>query len=122
MASRDEGSVLGRTVRLVGRIQGEGALAIEGTLRGDVSVTGPLEIRDGASVQGNVHAESLLVQGTLTGDVQARGPIAIGPEAIVRGSLSGSRVSIDVGARVAVRMDSDFELDLDWGRTLRRRR
>jgi cytoskeletal protein CcmA (bactofilin family) len=122
MANRNDGSVLGRTVRLVGKIQGEGALAVEGTLRGDVSVTGPLQIRNGASVQGDVSAESLSVQGMLTGDVQARGPIAIGPEAVVRGSLSGSRVSIDLGARVAVRMDSDFELDLDLGRTPRRRR
>jgi cytoskeletal protein CcmA (bactofilin family) len=121
MANTD-GSVLGRAAHLVGKLQGQGALSIQGTVRGDVSITGPLEIAEGASVKGNVTAESLDVFGTLEGDVHTRGPIAIGAEATVRGSLSGTSISIDPGARVSVRMTSDFELDLDVAKTPRRRR
>ena len=121
MANNDT-SVLGRAAVLVGKLQGQGALTIEGTVRGDVTVTGPLEITEEASVEGDVTAESLDVRGALDGDVHARGPIAIGSEATVRGSLSGARISIDPGARVSVRMASDFELDLDVARTPRRRR
>ena len=121
MANNDT-SVLGRAAVLVGKLQGQGALTIEGTVRGDVTITGPLEIAEGASVEGDVTAESLDVRGALVGDVHTRGPIAIGSEATVRGSLSGARISIDPGARVSVRMASDFELDLDVARTPRRRR
>ncbi len=122
MANRDDSSVLGRTVRLTGKIRGSGGLVIEGGVRGDVSVTGPLEIAAGAQVEGNVAAESLVVRGTLQGDVRTDGPVVIGGEASVRGSLTGARISIDPGARVSVRMDSDFTLDLDFEKTPRRRR
>ncbi len=115
-------SVLGRATRLVGNLQGAGALSIEGSVRGEVSVTGPLQITEGASVEGNVTAESLDVRGSLQGDVRSEGPIAIGAAARVRGSLSGTRISIDPGARVSVRMASDFELDLDSPKAPKRRR
>ncbi len=122
MANRDHKSVLGRTTRLAGKLQGEGELVIEGSVRGDVSVTGPLEIQSGASVEGNVIADSLLVHGTLQGDVRTAGPVTIGGEASVRGSLSGARISIDPGARVSVTMASEFELDLELEKAPRRRR
>ncbi len=105
-------SVLGATTRLTGRINGEGGLRVDGTIRGDVSVTGPAEISEGASVEGDVHAESLEIHGTLIGNVAARGPVLIRAGAVVRGELAGSRVTIEPGARVAVRLETDFELDL----------
>lgn len=112
-------SVLGRTTRLTGRVNGEGGLRVDGKVRGDVSVTGPAEISEGASIEGDVHAESLEVSGTLLGDVAARGPVLIRAGAVVRGELAGSRVTIEPGARVAVRLETDFELDIE---TTRRRR
>ncbi len=109
-------SVLGAATQLTGRVNGEGGLRVEGTIRGDVAVTGPAEIAEGGSVEGNVHAESLDVSGSLLGDVAARGPVVVRAGAVVRGELSGSRVTIEPGARVAVRLDTDFELDLETTR------
>ncbi len=105
-------SVLGPATRITGRVGGEGGLRVEGSIRGDVAVTGPVEITEAASVEGDVHAESVDVGGTLLGNVVARGPVAVRAGATVRGDLKGSRVSIEPGARVAVRLDTDFELDL----------
>jgi len=70
-------SVLGPQTRVIGRISGEGALRIEGTVRGDVAVNGPAEVAEGASIEGNVSAESLEIGGTLLGDVSSQGPVAI---------------------------------------------
>jgi cytoskeletal protein CcmA (bactofilin family) len=112
-------SVLGAATRLTGRVNGEGGLRVEGQLRGDLAITGPAEIAEGGAVEGNVHAESLEVAGTLLGDVVARGPVLVRAGAVVRGELSGSRVTIEPGARVAVRLETDFELDLE---ATRRRR
>jgi cytoskeletal protein CcmA (bactofilin family) len=87
-------------------------LRIEGSVRGDVTVSGETEIATSGSVEGKVTAASLEVAGTLVGDVAARGPVAIRSSAVVRGDLSGSEISIEPGARVAVRLATDFELDL----------
>lgn len=107
-----ESSVLGPTTRVSGRISGEGALRVEGSVKGDVNVTGPAEIAEGANVEGNVHAETLEVSGTLLGDVVARGPIAVRSGAVVRGELRASEISIEPGSRVSVRLDTGVELDL----------
>jgi cytoskeletal protein CcmA (bactofilin family) len=111
-----DGSVLGPSTRLTGRLSGEGALRIEGTVKGDVSVSGPAEIAEGATVEGNVQAESLELSGSLVGDAVTRGPIAGHAGATVRGELRGSEVSIDPGSRVSVRVDTQFELDLGAAR------
>lgn len=105
-------SVLGSGTRITGRVSGDGAVRVEGTLRGDIQVGAEAEIAAGGSVEGNVQAEAVDVGGSLVGDVSARGPIAIRSGALVRGELKGSEVSIEPGARVAVRLDTEIELDL----------
>jgi cytoskeletal protein CcmA (bactofilin family) len=112
-------SVVGRATRLTGRIEGEGSLRIDGGVRGGVAIDGQLEIADGGSVEGDVSGESIDVGGTLAGDATAQGVIAVRSGATVRGTLRGARVVIEPGSRVAVRIDTDFELDLPSGRRRR---
>lgn len=104
-------SVLGPTTRVTGRITGGGALRIEGSVKGDVNVQGDTEIAEGGSVEGNVQGQALEIGGTLLGDVQASGVIAVRSGAQVRGELRASEVSIEAGARVSVRLETEFELD-----------
>ena len=106
-----EGSVLGPTTRIVGRVTGKGSLRIEGTVAGGIEVTGPAEIAPNAAVEDNVRAEALDVDGTLQGDVDAPGPVLIRTEATARGQLRGSQVSIEPGSRVSVLLDTAFEVE-----------
>lgn len=105
-------SVLGSSTRITGRISGEGGLRVEGNVKGDVSVTGPLELMDGASIEGNVQAETLEITGSLLGDVTAPGAVFIHSGAVVRGEMRAGQVTIEPGSRIAIRLDADFELDL----------
>ena len=111
-----EGSVLGPSTRVTGRIGGEGAIRVEGDVKGDVSVSGAAEIVEGASIEGTVHAESLEIAGSLLGDAVTRGPIAVRASAVVRGDLRGSEISIEPGSRISVRLDTHIELDLGASR------
>jgi len=105
-------SVLGPSTRVTGRVTGEGGLRVEGSVRGDIQISGDAEIAPGASVEGNVTADSLDIGGTLVGDVVSRGPVSIRGGAVVRGELRGSEISIEPGSRVAARLTTDFDLDL----------
>lgn len=104
-------SVLGPSTKVTGRVSGEGALRVEGAVRGDIDVTGNAEIAEGGSVEGNVTAQALDVGGSLLGDAVVRGAVAIRGGASVRGELRGAEISIEPGAKVSVRLDTDFELD-----------
>lgn len=104
-------SILGPSTRVTGRVSGEGALRVEGNVRGDVQVSGSAEIAEGGSVEGNVSADTLDIAGSLLGDAVVSGPVFIRGGAVVRGELRGSEISIEPGSRVSVRLDTDFELD-----------
>ncbi|MEO8902987.1 MAG: polymer-forming cytoskeletal protein [Polyangiaceae bacterium] len=112
-------SVVGAATRVTGRISGTGALRIEGAVKGDVNVQGDTELAEGGSLEGNLQGEGLDIGGSLLGDAHAQGVIAVRATASVRGELRGSEVSIEAGARVSVRLETDFELD--FGGAARRR-
>jgi cytoskeletal protein CcmA (bactofilin family) len=104
------GSVLGRSTRVRGRIHGDGDLRIEGAVEGDVSVTGELVIEEGAEIKGNVDAAVVTIGGGLTGDVSTRGTIVVRASAKVSGNLGGPDVSLEEGADFSGRIEADFEL------------
>jgi cytoskeletal protein CcmA (bactofilin family) len=104
-------SVVGSGTRITGRITGQGALRIEGAVKGDINVDGETELSEGASVEGNLSGQSLDIAGSLMGDARASGAIALRSSASVRGELRGAEISIEPGARVSVRLETEFELD-----------
>ncbi|MBL9026366.1 MAG: polymer-forming cytoskeletal protein [Myxococcales bacterium] len=105
-----EANVLGRSVRIRGRVTGDGDLRVEGDIEGDVKIGGTLEVADAATVAGNVTANSVLIDGALTGDVDATGPVHIRASARVEGNMSGSEVALEEGASFSGRIDAIFEL------------
>jgi cytoskeletal protein CcmA (bactofilin family) len=104
-------SVLGPATRVTGRITGDGALRIEGAVKGDVNVRGDAELSEGGSLEGNLRGNSLEILGTLLGDAEAAGVIAVRSSARVRGELCATEVSIEAGAQVSARLETEFELD-----------
>jgi cytoskeletal protein CcmA (bactofilin family) len=92
---------------------------VEGNIKGDVSVSGPLELVEGATIEGNVEAETLEITGSLLGDVTSTGAVAIHSGAVVRGEMRAAQLTVEPGSRIAIRLEADFELDL--GQPLRRK-
>ena len=105
-------SVLGASVRIRGRVAGEGDVTVEGSIEGAVSVGGELVVAEGASIQASepVLARSAQIAGEVTGGVVAQGAVRLSSTARVRGDLKGSEISVDEGAELSGRIDADFEL------------
>ena len=112
-----EAAVLGASVRIRGRISGEGDLSILGSVEGDVAVRGDLNIGDGARVESEtLEAHAVTIAGELKGDVNASGPVRLAATARVHGDLKGSEISIEEGAQFAGRIEADFELPASLGK------
>jgi cytoskeletal protein CcmA (bactofilin family) len=105
-----ETNVIGPSTRVIGRIAGEGALRVEGRVKGDIDVSGEGEIAEGATVEGNFRADSLDISGALLGDAAVSGAIFVRSSAVVRGELKGAEIAIEPGSRVSVRLNTAFEL------------
>jgi len=117
VGSRSDAGVLGTSVRIRGRISGEGDLQILGSVEGDVSVRGDLVIGETAHIESEtLEAQAVTIAGELKGDVNATGPVRLGATARVQGDLKGSEISIEEGAQFAGRIEADFELPASLGK------
>jgi cytoskeletal protein CcmA (bactofilin family) len=112
-ANTDEANAIGPSVRVRGRVSGEGDLRVEGSVDGDVRVTGALAIDARGTVLGNTAARSVEVEGTLTGDISAVGTVHIRGGARVTGNVTGAEIALDETAAFVGRIEADFELPDD---------
>lgn len=114
--ARDAGqSSIGRSTRVRGRVSGDGDLVVEGTIEGDVSVSGDLTVAEGGTLTSNVEANAVTVRGQIEGDVRARGAIRIEAGARVRGDVSGGSFALEDGAEFAGDVDLSFDLPPELG-------
>ncbi len=109
-------AVLGASVRVRGRVAGEGDLTILGHVEGAVGVRGRLVVGEGGEVKADeVTADEVTVSGAIEGNVVASGPVHLASSAKVKGDLKGSSISLEEGAEFAGRIDAEFELPAELG-------
>ena len=82
---------------ILGELQAEGSIRLEGRFEGNGSIKGAIYIAAGASWEGNLIAELVIVRGILHGDVAAERIILL-EGAVATGSLVSSKIHIQLGA------------------------
>jgi cytoskeletal protein CcmA (bactofilin family) len=105
-------SIIGPSSRVTGRISGKGGLRVEGKLIGNIGVSGPVEVIEAASIQGDVSGETLDLGGSLVGNVTTTGAVVVRAGALLHGEVKGAEVAIEPGSRVSIRLDTPFELNI----------
>lgn len=110
MAKGSSETVLGKNVRIRGRISGEGDLVVQGSLEGDVVLRGDFTLDEGADAQSTVTARDVTVAGTLEGGIQAEGDVTVTASGKFRGDVRAAQVAIEDGAVFAGRLDAEFDL------------
>ncbi len=106
----NEAAVLGRGLKVRGRVRGDGDLRIEAEIEGDVTVTGALELGEGSVVKGGVSARSVAISGEVEGDVEAKGAVAIGATGALRGDVTAGELVLEEGGRFHGTLQADFDL------------
>jgi cytoskeletal protein CcmA (bactofilin family) len=93
-------SLIARNTRLVGDIETEGALLVNGSVHGNGRVGGELAIAVDASWEGDVQAQRAVVAGQITGNLTVEDKLEIGASARLRGRVTARRIAIALGAQV----------------------
>jgi len=89
---------LDATSRLEGKLLSSEAIILDGRIRGDVSVSGTLEITKNAEVNGSVKADKLSICGKMEGDIDVADSLSIGKTAIVQGDIKAGTLDVAEGA------------------------
>ncbi|HEY6782764.1 MAG TPA: polymer-forming cytoskeletal protein [Candidatus Dormibacteraeota bacterium] len=90
--------VLGPRDTLVGSLTVDGDVRIEGTLDGEVSATGEVNVHPSGTVRAQISARDIIVGGTVEGKAVARELVALGEAASFAGEVHAGRLRVDEGA------------------------
>ena len=97
---RSTPSLIAQHTRLVGDIETQGALLLNGTVQGNGRISGEVSISSDARWEGDVHAECAVVAGTVIGNITVDDKLEIGASARLLGRVTAKRIAIALGAQV----------------------
>ncbi len=89
-------SLLGREIKVIGKISSEGALQLDGVLEGEITAS-KLVIEKSAKVVGSVTSEDLVIKGRIIGPVFGK-KVRFGSSARVEGDTFHETIAIEDGA------------------------
>ena len=89
-------SLLGREIKVIGKITSKGALQLDGVLEGEISAS-KLVIEKSAKVVGSVTSEDLVIKGRIIGPVFGK-KVRFGSSARVEGDTFHETIAIEDGA------------------------
>jgi cytoskeletal protein CcmA (bactofilin family) len=93
----DLNALLGRGSEFEGKLTFEGTVRIDGKFSGEISTNDVLVIGEGAKVQAEISAGSVVVNGEVSGNIKAKTSIELHNPARVKGNLETPQLSIDKG-------------------------
>ena len=91
-----ETTLIASSVKLEGKIEAEGTLIVEGSVRGSIKCTS-LEILENGGVEADVEGENVTVAGKLKGELKCSRKLSILRTGKVLGDVTYSALSIESG-------------------------
>lgn len=93
------GTFIGPNVIIDGTVGGSELVTIEGTVKGNIHLSGDLRIGTQARVEATVHARNVTVEGRLTGDLSADDRVELVASATVDGNIKAPKIVVAEGAK-----------------------
>lgn len=91
-------SLLSKNVNIVGEIQGNEDLHVEGRFKGSIKITGNIFVGQTGVVEADVEADNIIIQGKINGNVLARRQLEIQSLGELIGDCSAQSIDIKEGA------------------------
>src|ERR1700722_18430282 len=90
-------NVLTSDVEIKGNLKFSGELMFDGKLEGEINTDGVLNLGDGAVVNGNINAQSVVVRGKITGNIHAKEKIEIKAKTELFGDIRATKLTVEEG-------------------------
>jgi len=99
-------SLIAADVTIDGKIEGAGHVRIAGRFKGDVNVQGNVTIEQGAHVNGQVNAATVIVSGEVEGNINASARVELLETGVINGDVKAAVLTVAAGSRM--RGQADF--------------
>ena len=108
-------SIIASDMTVIGDLETEGVVRVEGRVRGTVRVGAQVLVSQGAVIEGDLHTQEAVIAGQVSGAIHARERVELLATAMVAGDILTPRISIIEGAQVT------GEVKMDAGKRIRGR-
>ena len=90
---------IGGNITIEGTLGGSDPVVVEGTVRGNVKLTGDLRIGTKGRVEATVHARSIIIEGRVEGDISADERVELVAGSNVDGNIKAPKIVVAEGAK-----------------------
>ena len=104
-------SVIASDLTIEGKIVGSGHVRIAGRFKGDVQVDGNLTIDTGASLDGQVRAQTVTVSGELKGNIESAKRVELQEGGVITGDVKAGSLTVAAGSRMRGQVEFGWEED-----------
>ena len=98
--SKPSESVLAAGLTIEGKIEGSGNIRVAGRFKGNVNVKGELTIEPGATIDGEVNAETVLVGGEVRGQIVSTSRVEFKESGTLIGDLKAGSLTVAAGSKM----------------------
>jgi cytoskeletal protein CcmA (bactofilin family) len=102
-------SIIASDMTVVGDLETEGVVRIEGRVKGAVRVGQQVLVAAGAVIEGDLHTQEAVIAGQVSGGINARERVELQATAVVAGDILTPRIAIVEGAKVSGEVKMDME-------------
>lgn len=102
-------TVIARDTVLTGELGGTKAVRVEGTVKGSIQVGAPVEVVEGAVVEGDIGGSTVRLAGAVDGNVTAKALVELLATAVVRGDVRAAALHVVEGAKLEGRVQMAAE-------------
>jgi cytoskeletal protein CcmA (bactofilin family) len=104
-------SIIASDMTVIGDLETDGVVRIEGRVRGTVRVGAQVLVAHGAVIEGDLQTQEAVIAGQVSGAIHASERVELQATAMVSGDILTPRISIVEGGRVSgeVKMDAKTE-------------
>jgi cytoskeletal protein CcmA (bactofilin family) len=91
-------SVIGSGMQVTGNIETDGAVRVDGSIKGDVRAGKAVVIGKGGHVEGNIFTQDAVLSGRISGSVVAESRLEVQATAVILGDIQARRMQLEEGA------------------------
>nr|WP_272879049.1 polymer-forming cytoskeletal protein [Clostridium sp. Cult2] len=91
-------SLIGEKIKLIGKVQGEGNLRVDGIIEGDIDYKGDVIIGESGKVEGNIYCYHISIAGNVKGNIKSKGNLTLHSTGKLIGDAEISNLIVDENA------------------------